>query len=169
MILLIRLIPMDKILTTDQAIQIASKLNKQGQRIVLAGGCFDILHLGHITFLEKAKEQGDILFVLLESDENIKKTKGPSRPINTQHDRAQILSSLIMVDYIIKLPAVADDKLYTDLVIHLKPAIIATTAGDRNRSHKERQAAKIHAKVIDVTMPISNKSTTNVIKILNEL
>ena len=65
----------EKILTTEQAIKVAKQIQARGSKIVLAGGCFDILHLGHITFLEKAKAQGDMLFILLESDENIKKSK----------------------------------------------------------------------------------------------
>jgi rfaE bifunctional protein nucleotidyltransferase chain/domain len=157
---------MQKILAPDDAITLATKLTDQGNRIVLAGGCFDILHLGHITFLEKAKSKGDVLFVFVENDATIKKTKGPLRPINTQHDRAQILSHLTVVDYVIKLPETID---YDALVIHIKPAIIATTAGDLNRSHKERQAKKIGAKVVDVTDQISNQSTTRIIHILNEL
>jgi rfaE bifunctional protein nucleotidyltransferase chain/domain len=160
---------MNKILTTEQAIKISEALRSTGKKIVLAGGCFDILHLGHITFLEKAKTQADIFFVLLESDENIKRTKGQSRPINTQNDRAKILSSLTVVDYVVTLPDITDNKLYDDLVIRIKPAIIATTAGDSNRSHKERQAEKIQAKVIDVTPPISNQSTSRLVNIFNEL
>lgn len=159
----------NKIVTTEQAVNVSKELRNEGKKIVLAGGCFDILHLGHITFLEKAKEQGDVFFVLLESDENIKRTKGTMRPINTQTDRAKILSSLSMVDYVVTLPDITDNKLYDELVIHIKPAIIATTAGDANRSHKERQAEKIQAKVVDVTPPISNQSTSRLVSIFNEL
>ena len=68
------------------------------KNIVLVGGCFDIVHLGHLIFLEKAKAKGDILIVLLESDENIRKNKGQNRPINNQEDRALFLSKLKMVD-----------------------------------------------------------------------
>lgn len=160
---------MGKIVNKDHAIQLAKELNKSGKRIVLVGGCFDILHIGHITFLEKAKEQAEILMVLLESDETIKKTKGSSRPINTQQDRAKILASLAVVDYVIKLPGITDNSLYDNLVMQIKPAIIATTAGDLNRGHKERQAEKIGAKVVDVTMSIQNKSTTKLIALLHEL
>ncbi len=160
---------MDKILTIDQAIQLANKLNEQGKAIVLAGGCFDILHIGHITFLDKAKKQGDYLFVFVESDASIKRRKGHNRPINTQDDRTHILAHLMMVDYVIKLPEYTDNRKYDDLVIQIKPAIIATTAGDSNRSHKERQAKMVGAKVVDVTNAIKNKSTTKVIEILEEL
>jgi len=160
---------MNKILSTNQAIEEANKLNKQDKRIVLAGGCFDILHIGHITYLDKAKKQGDYLFVFVESDASIKQRKGTNRPINTQDDRAHILAHLTMVDYVIKLPEFTDNRNYDDLVIQIKPAIIATTAGDSNRSHKERQAKLVKAKVVDVTDAIQNKSTTKVIEILEEL
>ena len=157
---------MNKILTTKKAIQVTKKLREQNQRVVLAGGCFDILHVGHITFLEKAKQKGDKLFIFVENDASIKKSKGPMRPINTQNDRTKILSHIDVVDYVIPLPESPD---YDNLVIALKPAIIATTKGDRNRSHKQRQAQQIGADVIDVTNQISNKSTTRLIKVLDEL
>lgn len=158
-----------KIITPEQAIKISKQIQSKGQKIVLVGGCFDILHIGHITFLENAKKQGDILFVLLENDETIKKLKGENRPINTQKDRSKILIHLSMVDCVVMLPDIVDNKTYDDLVISLKPAIIATTAGDINRVHKERQAKIIGAKVVDVINEISNQSTTRLINILREI
>jgi len=160
---------MKKILDIAEAIQVAKNLHKQKQRIVLAGGCFDILHIGHITFLEKAKQQGDILMVFVEHDATIKKTKGHHRPLNRQEDRATILAHLTMVDYVITLPARTDDASYDNLVMRIKPAIIATTAGDVNRSHKERQAQMIAAQVADVTPPVFNQSTTKLVNILKKL
>jgi len=160
---------MENVLTTQQAITITSKLRQQGKKIVLAGGCFDLLHIGHIVFLENAKKTGDTLFVLLENDDTIKKLKGEKRPINTQEDRAKILSSLNMVNYVILLPAQVTNDFYDKLVFQLKPAIIATTTGDSNRSHKERQAKTIDAQVIDVTMPVRDQSTTKLLQLLEEL
>ena len=157
---------MNKVLSPEEAIQLAIKLNQESKRIVLAGGCFDILHIGHITYLEEAKKQGDVLFVFVENDQSIKKAKGSTRPINTQSDRTQILAHLYMVDYVIKL---AETTNYDELVTKIKPAIIAATKGDPNRSHKERQAKQIGAKVVDVTSQVSNQSTTKLISILNEI
>lgn len=160
---------MTKIITPEEAITIATKLNKQNKRIVLTGGCFDILHVGHITFLEKARKKGDLLFVFVEHDVTINQRKGHNRPLNRQIDRAKILSSLIMIDYVILLPTITENTMYDNLVIGIKPAIIATTAGDSNRFHKERQAKVIGAQVIDVTTLVQNQSTTKLITILNEL
>ena len=160
---------MNKILTTKQAITLSTQLHKQNQKVVLVGGCFDLLHIGHITFLEEAKKKGDILIVLLESDTSITTAKGENRPINSQDIRAKILAALSMVDRVILLEPQMSNTDYDTLVFAIKPAIIATTAGDANRFHKERQAKKIGARVIDVTARISDKSTTKLITLLNEL
>ena len=160
---------MDKILTTKQSIELSSKLHKQHKRIVLAGGCFDLLHIGHITFLEKAKKQGDVLIIMLESDAAITASKGKNRPINSQEIRAKILAALSVVDFIILLEPNMSDSDYSTLVFSVKPAIIATTAGDVNRFHKERQAKQIDANVVDVTPQIADKSTTKLVELLNEL
>lgn len=160
---------MNKIITPEQCIELGNTLHEQNKRIVLAGGCFDLLHIGHIIFIEEARKHGDYLILMLESDETITKSKGNKRPINSQDDRAKILSALTNVDYIIKLNPDMTNKSYDDLVFILKPAIIATTKGDINKHYKERQAEIIGAKVIDVTTPISDKSTTKLVEILDEL
>jgi rfaE bifunctional protein nucleotidyltransferase chain/domain len=160
---------MKRIVTTEEAKELSKQLHETKKKIVLAGGCFDILHIGHLTFLESAKQHGETLLVLLESDETIKKSKGPKRPINTQMDRAKLLAALSVVDYVILLDSQMSNISYDDLVITLKPAIIATTQGDSNRHHKERQAQQLGAHVIDVTGLVSDKSTTQVINLLNEL
>ena len=160
---------MRRIVNEEESKTLAEEFHNQNKRIVLAGGCFDLLHIGHITFLEKAKQQGDVLILMLESDESITQTKGENRPINTQTDRAQILAALSAVDIVILLsPHMTDDQ-YATLVFTIKPAIIATTKGDSNRHYKEQYAAQIGSQVIDVTLPISDKSTTKLVKLLNEL
>ncbi len=162
-------IEMNKIFKAEQLKQDAHLISGTNKKLVLAGGCFDILHVGHIAFLEKAKEQGDLLCILLESDESIRKSKGEKRPVNTQKDRAKLLSALEMVDTIIELEPNMSNADYDALVFALKPAIIATTKGDKNRIHKERQANNINAQVIDVVDNVENQSTTHVFKILQEL
>jgi len=157
-----------KIIPITDVKEISKRLHTKNHRIVLVGGCFDLLHVGHISFLEEAKKRGNALVVLLESDETIS-AKGPNRPINTQKDRARILAALTAIDYIILLKPHMTNQDYDNLVFTLKPAIIATTSGDSNRHHKERQANLIGAHVIDVTMPISDKSTTRLVQLLDEL
>lgn len=159
---------MIRIFSLDKVQTLADTLSVQNKSIVVAGGCFDILHAGHITFLEKAKKQGDILIVFLEADETIKKYKGEKRPINTQSDRAKVLSAIRFVDYICLLEPEMTDEDYDTLVIMLKPAIISTTKGDMQRFHKERQAKRIGAVVRDVTDHIPEKSTTALFNLLDK-
>ena len=73
-------------------------LKEDGKKIVFTNGCFDIIHVGHVRYLSKAKELGDILIIGLNSDESVKKLKGEDRPVNCFEDRAILLSSLRFVD-----------------------------------------------------------------------
>lgn len=90
-----------RIKTRTEIISIAKNLRKQHKKIVFTNGCFDILHLGHLTYLKEAKNLGDILIIGLNSDASVKRLKGKSRPINSEHDRSMILSALEFVDYVV--------------------------------------------------------------------
>ena len=159
---------MNKIVTVEQAIQAAQDLHRKNKRIVLAGGCFDILHIGHITFLERAKKAGDVLFVLLEADESIRQIKGENRPINSQENRARILAAIGVVDDVILLSPHLKNQDYDRLIMQLKPAIIATTQGDLKRQFKERQASLVAAEIIDVIDVINDQSTSRLIRLLDK-
>lgn len=89
-----------KIKSKKQIIQIVKKLKKQGKKIVAYNGSFDILHAGHIQSLKEARNQGDFLVLLLNSDKSVRSYKGPNKPIVSQTERAEILSALECVDYI---------------------------------------------------------------------
>ncbi|MEK7450585.1 MAG: adenylyltransferase/cytidyltransferase family protein [Patescibacteria group bacterium] len=159
---------MQKILTVKEAKIVAEEIRKNNKSIVLVGGCFDILHVGHLIFLEKAKKQGDVLFVLLESDSNIKKLKGKNRPINTHEDRASLLEALKIVDYVILLPNLTMDNQYDEIIMQIKPSIIAITQGDSSMHHKERQAKKVNGKVAVVTEIIKDQSTTRLAELISK-
>jgi len=109
-------------------------------RIVLTGGCFDILHVGHVRFLSEAKKMGDCLVVLLENDKNVKKLKGKNRPVFIQKERAEMLSALGNVDLIVLLPTMENDSDYLNLVMKIKPDIIAVTENDPYVEKKKLQA-----------------------------
>ncbi|GAB4218880.1 MAG: hypothetical protein Fur009_2230 [Candidatus Microgenomates bacterium] len=131
------------------------------KNIVLVGGCFDILHYGHLRFLEKAKQRGDFLIILLESDEFIKKYKNRVS-IHNQDERAQILASLDMVDLVVKLPFLNSDNDYFEIVKLIKPKVIAITKGDKQLKNKQKQALMIGAKVKIVTPLLKKFSTTKI-------
>lgn len=143
-------------------------ISKTEKKTVLVGGCFDILHLGHITFLKKAKGLGDKLVVLLESDQNIQKNKGNNRPINNQENRAKILESLRMVDQVVKLPEMKTDQDYLKIIKKIKPTIIAVTKNDHNLTNKENQAKLVGAKLVEVIELIPHQSTSRIIEIITE-
>ncbi len=139
-----------------------SAIPKEG--VVLAGGCFDIIHPAHKKFLRLSKEQGKILVVLLESDENIKKIKGKDRPMNNQNARAENLSKLESIDYIILLKTPTSSDYYENIVKSIQPDIIAVTAGDKHLSKKNEQAEQVKGKVVEVMKRENKYSTTKIIK-----
>lgn len=135
------------------------------KRTVLVGGCFDLLHFGHISFLQTAKRLGTYLIIALESDENVQYTKGPSRPIHTQSQRKTMLEALSCVDEIIELPPMKSDNEYVDLVNNIHPDIIAITGGDPIKAKKAIQAKNIGAQLVEIPK-IYTPSTSQLAKLL---
>jgi D-beta-D-heptose 7-phosphate kinase/D-beta-D-heptose 1-phosphate adenosyltransferase len=90
-----------KIVSLNKLIKLKSSFARNKQKVVFTNGCFDILHAGHISYLEFAKQQGDILILGLNSDLSVKRNKGDSRPINCEQDRATVVAALEFIDYIV--------------------------------------------------------------------
>lgn len=99
--------------------EILQKAKASGKRIVFTNGCFDIIHKGHVRYLREAKKLGDILVVGLNSDQSVKRIK-PGRPINNEEDRAEVLSSLEMVDYVV----IFEEDTPYEIIKFLKPHIL---------------------------------------------
>ncbi|HPI40517.1 MAG TPA: D-glycero-beta-D-manno-heptose 1-phosphate adenylyltransferase [Pseudobdellovibrionaceae bacterium] len=100
-------------------------LKKEGRKIVFTNGCFDLLHVGHTRYLKQAKSLGDFLVVGVNSDESVKKLKGPTRPLQNETDRAEILSSLQAVDFVL----IFNEETPLTLIQKVKPDIL-TKGGD---------------------------------------
>jgi rfaE bifunctional protein nucleotidyltransferase chain/domain len=134
-------------------------------RIVLAGGCFDILHIGHVRFLSEAKKMGDYLVVLLENDEKVKKLKGKNRPIFTQEIRAEMLSALNCVDLVVLLPMMENGDDYLNLVTKIKPDIIAVTENDPRIENKKLQAEIVggELKVVPFAKTLSTSALAKIV------
>jgi rfaE bifunctional protein nucleotidyltransferase chain/domain len=90
----------DKIITRRRLQAMVKKLRAKGSSIVFTNGCFDLLHIGHIRYLEKAKSLGDVLIVALNSDRSVRRIKGPQRPIISERERAEVIAALECVDYV---------------------------------------------------------------------
>lgn len=103
-----------KIITTEQWNSPADR------RVVFTNGCFDVLHRGHAVYLAKARDLGDLLVVGLNSDGSVRRLKGPSRPVNSQDDRAFLLASLACVDFVI----IFDEDTPEQLIHHIRPNLL---------------------------------------------
>ncbi len=134
-------------------------------KTVLVGGCFDFIHVGHIDFLKKAKQHGDKLIVMLESDETIKRLKGEDRPFHTQQQRKEMLEELRTVDEVIMLPPLTTDEEYFETVKKIHPDVIALTEGDPLLEKKMKQTELVGAKVA-VIPKTTTYSTTTLAKLL---
>jgi len=97
---------------------------RQKKTVVFTNGCFDIIHFGHVSYLRKAKAMGDVLVIALNTDASVRKNKGPSRPINSQKDRAEVLSEFVSVDSIIFF----SDETPERLIRSLKPDVLVKGA-----------------------------------------
>jgi rfaE bifunctional protein nucleotidyltransferase chain/domain len=131
------------------------------KKLILATGVFDILHLEHIHFLKKAKAKGDILIVGVESDKRAKQLKGRERPINSQNDRAELLTALSFVDYIFVLPDNLDTtKGRENLIEMVRPDIYAVSQNTPFISEKSRVMEKLGGKTVVVCGYNPEVSTT---------
>ena len=146
--------------TFDEIKTLASKLHSQGKKIVFTNGCFDILHAGHVKYLEVAKSYGDVLILGLNADSSVKKLKGPTRPINTQDDRAYILASLESVDYVV----IFEEETPYELIKLIKPHVLVK-GGDYEGKEVVGQDIADELKLVQF---VDGKSTTNTIKRIQE-
>lgn len=93
-----------KVLTREQLSKAVGEAKAAGKTVVFTNGCFDILHVGHIRYLQQARSRGDLLVVGVNTDDSVRKLKGPDRPINPENDRAEVLAALECVDYVTLFP-----------------------------------------------------------------
>jgi len=111
---------MNTILSREDLKERIAALKGEGKRIVFTNGCFDILHIGHVKYLEQAKGRGDILVLALNSDASVRSIKGPLRPVVPQNERAYIMASLKVVDYV----TIFDEDTPLDLIESVEPDIL---------------------------------------------
>lgn len=138
---------MAKIINLSQLKQEIGKIKKTHQTIILVGGCFDILHIGHIRFLKEAKKIGGCLLVLLESDKTVTRLKGAHRPYFSQKDRSEVLSAMEFVDYVVMMTPLNTDEDYINLSLLIKPDFIAVTANDPQIDKKRKQTELVKGKL----------------------
>ncbi|MFC1559862.1 D-glycero-beta-D-manno-heptose-7-phosphate kinase [Candidatus Margulisiibacteriota bacterium] len=140
--------------------EILKKKKQEGSRVVFTNGCFDLLHVGHIRYLEEAKKYGDILVIGLNSDSSVKKIKAKNRPYNPQSERAEILAALETVDYI----TIFSEDTPKSIILELKPDV-QVKGGDYKRisSLPEAKAVRSYGGKVIIVPETKNKSSTKLI------
>ncbi len=146
----------DQVKTIYEITKITKSLKNEGRKIVFTNGCFDILHAGHVKYLNKSKDLGDILIVGLNSNQSVKSIKGVNRPINDELDRALILSSLKAVDYVV----IFKEDSPLNLINAIKPNVLVK-GGDYQGEKVVGAEIADELKYIDF---VEGKSTTSIIK-----
>jgi D-beta-D-heptose 7-phosphate kinase/D-beta-D-heptose 1-phosphate adenosyltransferase len=150
----------EKIKGRDILRKIVQDLKAKGKRVVFTNGCFDLLHIGHIRYLEKAKALGDILVVGVNSDQSVRNLKGPNRPILPEEERAEIISGFGCVDYI----TIFDESTPLELISSLQPHILVK-GGDwtKETTVGKEVVEKLGGKVVILPF-IEESSTSNLIE-----
>jgi D-glycero-beta-D-manno-heptose 1-phosphate adenylyltransferase len=128
----------EKIVTADQLKAIGEKMRASGRKLVLTNGCFDLLHTGHVRYLQAARALGDALAVAINGDESVRELKGDGRPLNSAADRAEVVAALACVDHV----TIFAETRATDLLAKVRP-LIYVKGGDYTREtlHADERAA----------------------------
>lgn len=150
----------EKILSPEQMLRERERLRAAGKRLVFTNGVFDLLHVGHVRYLEQARALGDSLLVAINSDRTVRELKGPDRPIFDQAERAEILAALRCVDYV----TVFDDISPRSLITELLPDVLVK-GGDYqlDQIHGREEVEAAGGKVISLPF-VEGASTTDIIK-----
>ncbi len=156
-----------KIKSLDELVEITRKLKDNGKKIVWTNGCFDILHQGHIEYLREARKLGDILYVGLNSDESVRRLKGPTRPVNNEQERAEVIAALEFVDYV----TIFNELSPLGRIKMLKPDIYAK-GGDYTLdtiNQEERYVVESYDGKIKFLPVVEGKSTTKTIEKIEKI
>ena len=144
--------------------QFCAVLRAGGQRIVFTNGCFDILHAGHVRYLNAARALGDCLVLGLNSDASVRRLKGPQRPINNEQDRAEVIGALRSVDYV----TIFDEPTAAELIALVKPAVYAKGGDYTLDTLPEAKIVQSYGGRVEFIDLVAGRSTTNVIERIRE-
>ena len=150
---------MGKLIEQSKIEDLTNQIKKQGKTIVATNGCFDILHVGHVRYLKKSKEFGDVLIVGLNSDASVRSIKGPNRPINNEFDRAEVLCALNSVDYVVLF----DEDSPRDLLELIKPNVYTKGADYTLKTLPEADVILKNNGWVEFIDFVEGKSTTKII------
>ena len=155
---------MGQILKRENIRNFVEKLQMSGKTVVVTNGCFDILHVGHIRYLQKTKSFADYSMVLLNSDKSVKAIKGDSRPINTELNRAEILCALSCVDFVVLF----DENSPADLIDEIKPNVYTKGADYTMETLPEADIMRKNNIRVEFITFVEGQSTTNIINKISD-
>ncbi|MEE9542572.1 MAG: D-glycero-beta-D-manno-heptose 1-phosphate adenylyltransferase [Thermodesulfobacteriota bacterium] len=161
---------MEKKLTGKKLIALSSlcrklKQGRKGKRVVFTNGCFDVLHAGHVRYLKKAKELGDILIVGLNNDSSVKKIKGRGRPVLPEAERAEILVALEAVDYVVLFKEATPE----GLIKKILPDVLVKGADWKAQDIVGADVVKAAGGKVARVRLVKGKSTTNIIEKIRKM
>lgn len=148
-----------KILGRDAMIAERAKLKAAGKTVVFTNGCFDILHAGHVSYLNFARQQGDALILGMNSDVSVRRNKGDDRPINCERDRAEVLAALECVDYVVLF----DEDEPASLISTLLPDVLVK-GEDWAHYVSGREAVEAAGGKVVLAKMVTGRSTTGTIE-----
>ena len=151
---------MGQVLRRENVAEFVHNLQKSGKTIVATNGCFDILHVGHVRYLQKTKSFADYSIVLLNSDKSVRSIKGEGRPINNENDRAEILCALSCVDYVVLF----DEDSPRNLLDEIKPDVYTKGADYNMETLPEADIMIKNGTKVEFISFVEGKSTTNTIE-----
>jgi len=153
-----------KILNQNNINQFITDYKNQNKKIVFTNGCFDLLHIGHIRYLEQAKAKGDILIVGINTDASVQKLKGPTRPIQSENDRAEILASLKAVDHTILF----NEETPINLIKTIKPDVLVKGGDWKVQQIVGWDFVQSYGGLVESLQFVDGKSTTRIIEKSNQ-
>ena len=155
---------MSSIKTREEIKKIRVQLKSEGKKVVFTNGVFDLIHSGHVDYLVKAKEMGDVLILALNTDSSVKRIKGNKRPILEQNERAFIVSNLKPVDYVTFFEEDTPAEIISDLI----PDVLVKGADWAIDKIVGREVVEANGGVVKNIKFINEQSTSNIIKIIKE-
>ena len=155
---------MGQLLRRENVADFVKKLHQSGKTVVVTNGCFDILHVGHVRYLQKTKSFADYMIVLLNSDKSVRNIKGPTRPINNEQDRAEVLNALACVDYVVMF----DEDSPASLIDEIKPDVYTKGADYTMETLPEADIMRKNNMKVEFIEFVAGKSTTNTINKMKE-
>ena len=135
-------------------------LHRAGEKFVFTNGCFDILHAGHVRYLEKARSFGDCLVLGLNTDASVRGNKGSSRPINSELDRAEVVGALKSVDYVVLF----GEKTAETIIAKVRPDVYVKGGDYTLETLPEAKIVQNYGGRVEFVQMVAGRSTTNVIK-----